>query len=124
MSLSFHTLAVSTAIICFVLAITWSIAPKWVLAFWGVSYSYPVGLVSRRKAAVFLGVGVICYLARDAGISPARTAISIGIIVGTLGLASFSIGEFLTKHARASILLAAVVELSIAVVFLANLMTV
>lgn len=122
MSLSFHALAVITAFICFFLAIVCLAASKWMLAFWGVSYSYPVGLVSRRLGAVFLGNGVLCYMARDAAISPARTAISIGIIVVTFGLASLSIGEFVTKHARAPILLASVVELMIAVAFLANLL--
>jgi hypothetical protein len=124
MTFSFHTLAVAAAILCFALAVVWSIAPKWMLAVWGISYSYPVGLVSRRGAAVFLGVAMIFYLARDAALSPARTAISIGFIVGALALASLGIWEFVTRNARATILSAVVVELAIAAAFMANVLAV
>jgi len=55
----FRSLAILAALVCFLLALVWGLAPDLLLALWGVPYSYPAGLVSRRGAALFLGVGVM-----------------------------------------------------------------
>jgi len=121
MHLSFQNLATITAFICFTLTIVWLLAPQRMLSIWGVNYSYPVGLVSRRGGALFLGIGVMFFLARNAELSPSRTALSTGFIVGCLALASLGIVEFATKRARIGILLAVLVEVILVAAFLIQL---
>lgn len=122
MHLSFQNIATITAAICFALTIVWLLLPQRLLSIWGVNnYSYPVGLVSRRGGALFLGIGVMFFLARNAELSPTRTALSAGFIVGCLALASLGIVEFATKRARIGILLAVLVEIMLAAAFLIQL---
>jgi hypothetical protein len=118
MSLSFQTIATVAAIICLGLTIVWLIAPQRLLSIWGVTYSHPVGLVSRRGAALFLGIGVMFFLARNAEPSASRAALSAGFIVACLALASLGIVELATKRARIGILSAVLVELILAGAFL------
>lgn len=73
MSLNFRTIAIAASVICFVLAGTWLLAPSLLLEMWGIQYSYPVGLMARRAAALFLGFGVMFVLARDAQPSHTHT---------------------------------------------------
>jgi hypothetical protein len=41
-------------------------APNLLLSSWDVDFSYPVGLVGRRGAALFAGIGVMFFWARNA----------------------------------------------------------
>ena len=118
MTLSFRALALCASAICFALAGTWLFAPSLLLDIWGVGYTYPVGLVARRSAALFLGVGIMFYLARDAQPSRSRTALSVGLSVACLALAALGVFELTTGHAGPGILSAVVVEFGLAVLFL------
>lgn len=40
------------------LAATWLLAPTLLLAEWGVEFNHEVGLLGRRAAALYAGVGV------------------------------------------------------------------
>ena len=115
---SFQYLATAAAIICFALAIVWLLAPQLLLSLWGVAYSHSVGLVSRRGAALFLGIGIMLFLARNAEPSPSRTALSAGFIVGCLALASLGVFELVKKRAGIGILSAVLVEVVLAIAFL------
>lgn len=115
---AFHLLATIAAVICFVLAATWLLAPQVLFSVLGLDYSYPAGLVSRRSAALFAGVGVMLFLARHAAPSPSRDALSIGFVVACLVLAGLGIFEFIKKRARVAILLAVVVEVLLAGAFI------
>lgn len=123
MSLSFHTLATIAAVICFILVLVWLIAPQRLLTIWGVSYSSQVGLVSRRGAALFLAIGIMLFMARNAAPSPTRTALSTGFSIGCLGLASLGIMELVTKRARMGILSAVLVEVALGIAFIMQLYT-
>jgi hypothetical protein len=114
MKLTFRRLAISAAVICFVLSGTWLLVPNVLLELWAVEYSYPVGLIGRRSAALFLGVGVMFYLARNEQPSQSRQALAIGLSTGCLVLAALGVFEFTTDHAGLGILLAVVVELVLA----------
>lgn len=116
--LSFHADAIIAAIVCFVLTITWIFAPKLLLSIWGVCYSHPVGLISRRGGALFLCLGVMLFLARNAAPSPARTAITTGFIVGCLALACLGIFELVRKRAHLGILSAVMTEIILAILFI------
>ena len=121
MSPSFHTLATVASVICVGLTVIWLMAPKRLLAMWSVSYTSDVGLVSRRGAALFLGMGIMFFLARNAELSPSRVALSAGFIVACLALALLGIFELTTIRAGIGILSAVLVEFSLAAAFLVQL---
>ena len=121
MNFSFRSLAVFTAALCFALAGMWLFAPSMLLEWWAVQYSYPVGLAGRRAAALFLGIGVMFYLARNAQPSQSRTALSVGLVTGCLSLAVLGVFEFTTGHAGLGIWSAVVVELGLAAAFIPSI---
>jgi thiamine transporter ThiT len=114
MPLSFRTLAILAAAICLALAAVLLFAPRLLLSLWDVQYTYPVGLVARRAAALFLGIGVMLFLARNAEPSVSRLALSRGLAVGCLALAVLGCMEFFTGHAGIGILSAVLVEVVLA----------
>ncbi|MGA3124772.1 MAG: hypothetical protein ABSF69_28815 [Polyangiaceae bacterium] len=114
MRLTFRQLAVFASLVCFLLALTWLFAPRLLLRMWGIDYSYPVGLVGRRGAALFLGMGVMFIAARDAPPSPSRAAMAQGFSVALLSLATLGVVELSTRHAGPGILSAVVVEVALA----------
>lgn len=115
----FHVLASVAAAICFALAVTWLLAPQVLFSILGLEYSHPAGLVSRRSAALFAGIGVMLFLARNAAASPSRDALSIGFVVACLVLAGLGIFEFIKKRVTIAILAAVVVEVLLAAAFIA-----
>lgn len=118
MPFTFRSLAILASAICFGLAAVWLLAPNLLLGIWEVEYSYSVGLVARRAAALFLGIGVMFVLARNSEPSQSRMALTSGFIVACLTLAALGIFELLSGHAGVGILSAVVVEVALAVAFL------
>lgn len=88
------------------------------MSLWGIDYSHEVGVVSRRGAALFFGIGVMLFLARHAEPSPSRAALSYGFSVGCLALASLGLFEMAKKRAGIGIISAILVEIALAVAFL------
>lgn len=121
MILDFLTLASIASMICFVLSFVWLFMPQRLLSIWGVSCNESGVLVSRRGAALFLGLGMILFLARHAEMSPARYAISVGFIIACLALAALGILELVRKRAGIGILSAVLVELLLAIAFYVQL---
>jgi hypothetical protein len=99
MDLTFNLLATVTSGLLFVLATSWAFAPRFVIAYWGVTYTPAVGVGMHRVAALFLGVGTMLFLARNAEPSSARHALSIGVFVGATALAA----QLLWELARGSV---------------------
>lgn len=116
---NFHVLATVAAVICFALAAIWLLAPQVLFSILGLEYSQSAGLISRRSAALFVGIGIMLFLARNVVPSPARDALSIGFIVACLVLAGLGVFEFIKNRARIGILLAVAVEVMLAVAFIA-----
>lgn len=116
--MNFRNLAIVAALVCFTLALTWACAPATLLAIWGVEFSYPVGLVGRRGAALFAGIGVMFFHARAAEPSAARSALASGFIVGCFALAGLGIVELTTGHAGPGILSAVLVEVALGLSFI------
>jgi hypothetical protein len=116
--MSFKTTALITSVICFCLACVWAFGSAILLNLWGVDYAASAELVGRRGAALFLGVGVMLLLARDAEPSQARTSISVGLIVACTTLALLGALEFALGNAGFGILSAVIIELMIALAFL------
>ena len=116
--MNFRNLAILTSLVCFVLAVTWTLAPNSLLTVWGIEFSYPVGLVSRRGAALFAGIGVMFFRARNAEPSSARSALISGFVVGCVALAVLGTIELATGHAGLGILSAVLVEVALALALL------
>ncbi|WP_266180515.1 hypothetical protein [Dyella humicola] len=118
MSLSFRGVAVAAGVICLVLALVWMVVPSVLLWLWRIDAAASAELMARRGAALFLGVGIMLLMARDAGPSPARGAIATGLSVSCATLAVLGIYEFVLGHAGVGIWLAIVVEIALAAGFL------
>jgi hypothetical protein len=116
--MNFRTLANLTSLLFFMLAATWVFAPEFLLSTWGVDSSSPSGLVERRLAALYLGIGVMFFSARTTQPSSARTAMATGFIVTCLALAALGIFELASGHAKPGILSAVLVEAALAIAFI------
>lgn len=118
MKLNFRNLAILTSFIFFALALTWMLAPKLLLASWGVDFSSSAELVGRRAAALYTGIGVMFFSARNTEPSPARSALLKGAAVVCLMLAVLGVFELAADHAKVGILVAVFIEIALTVAFL------
>jgi hypothetical protein len=116
--MNFRNLAIVCALLCFALAVVWLVAPGILLNMWGVDFSSSVGLVGRRGAALYAGIGVMLFCARNAEPSPARSAIVAGLIVSFLALAALGAFELAAGNAAPGILSAVLVEIILALALL------
>jgi hypothetical protein len=116
--MSYKTTATVTSFICFCLAGVWAFGSAILLNLWGVDYASSAGFVGKRGAALFLGLGVMLSLTRDAEPSKARTSLTVGLIVAFTTLALLGVLEFALGNAGFWILSAVIVELMIALAFL------
>jgi hypothetical protein len=118
MPLSFRTLATFTALLCLALALIWGLRPELLLQMWGVGYTDATGLVARRNAALFLGIGIMFYRARHAAPSPTRGAMTSGFAIGCAALAVLGLGEWICGNAGSGILLAVATETVLGLAFI------
>ena len=117
MNLSFRAVALAASGICLALALFWLVFPQILLWIWQVDSPEPALLVARRGGALFLGVGAMLFLARDAESSSVRRAIATGLSISCATLAALGLYEFAAGHAGVGIFLAIVVELALATAF-------
>ena len=116
--MNFRNLVIFTATLFGMLAVICAFAPDILLSAWGVGFSYPVALVCRRSAALFAGLAVMLFRAREAEASPVRSAIVTGLIVTNITLACLGIFELTTGHAQPGILSAVAVEFALGLSFI------
>ena len=83
------------------------------LSTWGVDFSYAVGLMGRRGAALFAGIGVMFFWARNAEPSSARSALVAGFVISCLALAALGVVELGNGHAGPGILSAVLIEVAL-----------
>ncbi|ABE42070.1 hypothetical protein Bpro_0104 [Polaromonas sp. JS666] len=118
MKISFRRVAILSALIFFALALTWMLAPGVLLSSWGVDLTSQAGLVGRRGAPLYAGIGVMFLSARNAEPSPARSALLSGAVVTCLLLAVLGTSELVNGHAGPGILVAVAIEIVLAMTFL------
>ncbi len=116
--MTFRLLALLSSVLLFALSAMWLCAPELMLTQWGVPYTDSAGLVSRRAAAFYAGMALMLLLARKAEASGARFALSSGISLTCLMLATLGILEWYSGAATAQILVAVALEAVLAVAFL------
>ena len=117
MKLSFRSLAILSAILFFALALVWMLAPNVALSSWGVAFSPSAGLMSRRTAALYAGLAVMLFSARNSQPSPARSAMVAGLVVACLTLAALGGFELITGHAGRGIVGAVIIEVAFLLAF-------
>ncbi|WP_109016627.1 hypothetical protein [Novimethylophilus kurashikiensis] len=118
MKLNFRNLAILTSFIFFALALIWMFAPNLLLSNWGVELSSSVELVGRRGAALYAGISVMFFSARNAEASPARSALVAGFVAACLTLAALGFFDLMAGHASHGILAAVFIEVTLALAFL------
>ncbi|MFJ5356861.1 hypothetical protein [Pectobacterium sp. CHL-2024] len=116
--MKFSHLAILTSVLFFILATLWMLFPEQLLTQWGIEYTSGTGVVSRRYAAFFVGIGVMCLFARNAEPSLARYALAAGISTISMILAVLGIVEWREGHVNGHILFAAFIELFLGIAFL------
>jgi len=115
--LTFYRVSVATSILLLLLASVLMFAPGQMLTSWGIELTEAVGVFARRIAAVYIGISVMLFFARNAEHSPARTAIIYGVRTTCLILAALGAYEFSVGHLSSGILPAILVELAIVIAF-------
>lgn len=110
MKLHFRNIAILASLLFLGLAIIWLFAPTLFLASWGVDLSSSAALVGRRAGAVYAGVGLMFFCARNAEPSPTRSALVAGVVFACLVLAILGIFELVTGNANPGILGAVFIE--------------
>lgn len=118
MKVSFRSVAILTALIFFALALIWMLKPDFVLSDWGVEFTASVGLIGRRAAALYAGIAVMFWSARNAEPSPARSALLKGAVVACWMLAALGIVELEAGHVNSSILVAVSLEVILSLALL------
>ncbi len=83
-----------------------------------MEFSTAVGLVGRRAAALYAGIAVMFFSARNAEHSATRTALITGTITSCSILALLGVYEFATGHATSGILTAVFIEVTLVLAFL------
>lgn len=115
--LSFYRLSIFCSILFILLAIILMFAPAQMLTGWGVELTSSVGLLARRIAALYTGIAVMFFIARNAEHSTTRTALIYGVITSCLLLAALGAYEFSVGHASGGILPAVLIEVVLVLAF-------
>jgi hypothetical protein len=117
MVFKFKQVAIITALVFLSLAVALMLAPDLMLASWGVEFSTSAGLVARRGAALYIGIAVMFFLARNSEHSTARKALIYGMITSCLILAALGAYEVATGNAASGILFAIFIEIALVIAF-------
>jgi hypothetical protein len=115
--LSFYRVSVVTSVLLLLFASVLIFAPGQMLSSWGIELTEALGVLARRIAAVYTGIAVMLFFARNAEHSPARTAIIYGVISTCLILAALGAYEFSIGHVSSGILPAILIEIAIVIGF-------
>ncbi len=121
--MSFKTLAVTTAIIAFLLGLGYLLFGSIIVGRWQIQPTESVLLLGRRLAALYIGLAVIFFLARSAPVSAVRTSLCIGAAVALSMLALLGICELLLGHVGYGILASVAIESLLAIGYIGILLT-
>jgi hypothetical protein len=70
-----------------VFGLLWLFDPMRILKLWGVDNASHQLMIERRMGILLLGMGVVLLFSRNAGPSPARSAICYGVMTSAVSLA-------------------------------------
>jgi hypothetical protein len=118
MKLSFRIVAISIAVSFVALALALMLAPRLLLAGWGLEFTLAAGVLTKRVAALLAGIAVMLFSARNAEPSLARSALIKGLVTSCLMLAAFGSLELAVGHVTSNILIAVFIEVTFAIALL------
>jgi hypothetical protein len=97
----------------------WLFNPMAVLVLWGVDDASHQLMVERRLGVVLLGVGVLLLASRNAGPSPARSAICYGVATSATALVALSIYDLIANGISSGIVPGIGINVATALAFIA-----
>jgi hypothetical protein len=118
MKLQFRGVAILSAVIFFAIALTLMFAPKLLLADWGLEAGVSVEVICRRAAALFAGIAVMFFSARNAEPSTARSALINGVVALLVLLGALGLFELKMGNVKPAILSAVFIEVMLTLAFL------
>jgi hypothetical protein len=121
--MSFKTIAIITAVVGCVLGFAYLFLGNLVVARWQIEPTDAVLVLGRRIGALYIGLGVMYFIARSAPVSPARTALSAGTAVALSILALLGVYEFTSGRVGPGIFVSAGIELLIALAYISVLVS-
>jgi hypothetical protein len=108
--LTFPRIARLAALIAFVLFITFAFIPVLPFTMIGVDMVPEGLLMARRMSALFLGISLLLWLARDAENSPLRRSVCAALSASMAALALFGLWDFVNSSVGYGIWIAVTVE--------------
>ena len=121
--MTFKTVAVITAVVGIALGLAYLFAGGLVVGRWGIEPTENILLLGRRMGSLYIGLGVMFFLARSVPSSPARTALTAGAAVALSFLALLGIYEIIAGRVGAGILASIIVETLLALGYVRVLLT-
>ncbi|WP_432448146.1 hypothetical protein [Aliiroseovarius marinus] len=117
MNVTYRQLSTIAAALCAVLAVVLTFAPGLIYWLFQVGAHESAGFMARRAAMLFVGLGLIAWLGRDAAPSDLRRAICTGFAIMMAGLGLLGTVEFLRGFAGPGIFLAVAAEALFAIAY-------
>ncbi len=108
--MTFKHLSTFTSALSIVLFGVLLLAPGPLLALMGLACPPEASFLARRAAMLFLGLGVMSWLAREQPASPMRRGYRFGVAAVMLALAALGVVEFARGFAGPGIFLAILTE--------------
>lgn len=112
--MNFRSLSIATALLAFTLSACLFFSPALIFTLFGIESNTSAVLIAKRAAMLFLGLGVLSSLARNAPHSELRQVVLASAGVTMLSLALLGLFEYTTGHAGHGILVAVAGELGFA----------
>lgn len=116
--MTFRTVATVTSILLFILGAGYLFAGGFVVGRWDLQATDEVLLVARRIGAIYLGLSVMFFMAKNAPVSAARTAITAGAVAVLSLLVVLGVVEFVAGRVGGGIFGSAAIESLLAVGFI------
>jgi hypothetical protein len=115
--INFKNLSIITAVIAFVLFITMLLAPEVMFYLFQIPESESAIFMSRRAAILFLGIGLLSWLVRNATHSTSTQSIKMSFAIIMFGLVLLGSFEYIIGNAGIGIGLAIITELLLGVAY-------
>lgn len=113
----FKSVATVSALVFFALALSLVLAPNRIVGDWGLDVSLSVEVVCRRAGALFAGVAVMLFSARNSEPSVARSALVNAIMALCALLTGLGLYELNAGHVTARILIPVFIEVAMLLAF-------
>ncbi|MDB2606605.1 hypothetical protein N9Y48_02365 [Zobellia sp.] len=109
--MNFKSLSLISGIVLLSVSLVLLFIPSLILEFWDVNPLPEATFMGRRISMAFLGMGLICILARNLPQSESRKIISVGLLItfGSISILGFT--EYFRGYAGLGIILVATFEM-------------